>query len=83
VEANVSRLYGHSSASGANFVGEEVDCLQQFEARLIAQKLLSKEQAVAIRQKWAEDIADMARIARDEPLPDGSDIYKHIYSGES
>ena len=27
LEANVSRLYGHSSASGANFVTDEVDCL--------------------------------------------------------
>lgn len=83
VEANVSRLYGHSSASGANFIGEEPDCLQQFEAKLIAQKMLTQEQAVAIRQKWTDEIADMARIARDEPLPDGSDIYKHIYSGEN
>src|SRR5579863_6814468 len=31
VEALVSRLYGHSSASGANFVTDESDCLTLFE----------------------------------------------------
>ena len=34
LEAMVSRLYGHSSASGANFVPEEVDCLAPFEKKL-------------------------------------------------
>ena len=32
LEAMVSRLHGHSSASGANFVKGEVDCLERFEA---------------------------------------------------
>jgi 2-oxoisovalerate dehydrogenase E1 component alpha subunit len=31
IEAMVSRLYGHSSASGANFVSGEVDCIKMFE----------------------------------------------------
>ena len=83
VEANVSRLYGHSSASGANYVGEEADCLAQFEAKLIAQKLLTAQDAKSLRQKWADDIAEMARQAKEEPMPDGSDIFKHIYSGET
>ena len=83
VEANVSRLFGHSSASGANFVNEEVDCLAQFEAKLIAQKLLTAQDAKSLRQKWTDDIAEMARQAKEEPMPDGSDIFKHIYSGES
>ncbi|MEI7974326.1 MAG: thiamine pyrophosphate-dependent enzyme, partial [Bdellovibrio sp.] len=30
IEARVSRLYGHSSASGANFVDQEVDPVRQF-----------------------------------------------------
>jgi 2-oxoisovalerate dehydrogenase E1 component alpha subunit len=31
MEAMVSRLYGHSSSSGANYVQEEADCLTTFE----------------------------------------------------
>src|SRR5207253_123692 len=34
LEAMVSRLYGHSSASGANFVAQESDCLERFEHTL-------------------------------------------------
>lgn len=83
VEANVSRLYGHSSASGANFVGEEADCLAQFEAKLIAHKILNPDAAAEIRKKHSEEIADMARIARDEPLPPGEDIWKHIYAEDN
>ena len=38
IEAQVSRLYGHSSASGANYVKEEDCCIRQFE------NFLKKEQ---------------------------------------
>ena len=33
LEAYVSRLHGHSSASGANRVEEEIDCVDEFEKR--------------------------------------------------
>src|SRR5581483_4346604 len=45
VEANVSRLYGHSSASGANFIKDEADCIPQFEERLDRHGLLSRADA--------------------------------------
>jgi 2-oxoisovalerate dehydrogenase E1 component alpha subunit len=81
VEANVSRLYGHSSASGANFVKEEADCLAQFEERLDRHGLLGKAEARTIREKWTEAIAEMARRVRDEPQPDPSTLFDHTYSG--
>jgi len=80
LEANVSRLYGHSSASGANFVTEETDCLRLFEARLEKDGVLTRQEMDAVRERWTHDIADKARIAREEPLPDGSTIWKHIYA---
>ncbi len=42
LEAMVSRLYGHSSASGANLVKDEVDCLTSFEQKLEERKLLTR-----------------------------------------
>ncbi len=42
LEVMVSRLYGHSSASGANFVPDEVDCLVVFERRLEERKVLTR-----------------------------------------
>jgi 2-oxoisovalerate dehydrogenase E1 component alpha subunit len=82
VEANVSRLYGHSSASGANFAKDEVDCIAQFEEKLDERGLLSKKDAAAVREKWTEAIADMARKVKDEPQPEGSTIFDHTWAGE-
>jgi 2-oxoisovalerate dehydrogenase E1 component alpha subunit len=80
LEANVSRLYGHSSASGANFVTAEQDCIAAFEARLEAHGVMSREEMTAVRTRWTEEIAAKARAVRDEPMPDASDIWKHIYA---
>ncbi|MCB0348121.1 MAG: thiamine pyrophosphate-dependent dehydrogenase E1 component subunit alpha, partial [Bdellovibrionales bacterium] len=44
-EFAVSRLYGHSSASGANYVKEEDDPVKLFEQRLIQASLLTEKKA--------------------------------------
>lgn len=80
MEALVSRLYGHSSASGANFVTEEVDCLKSFEARLEQEGVLTREQMDAIRHRYTEEMAAAARQARDEPQPSPETIWNHIYA---
>jgi 2-oxoisovalerate dehydrogenase E1 component alpha subunit len=80
MEANVSRLYGHSSASGANFVTDERDCIVDFEAKLEAQGVLSRAEMESVRKRWTEEIAAKARQVRDEPMPDPSSIWKHIYA---
>ncbi len=80
MEALVSRLYGHSSASGANFVGNEVDCLALFEARLEKHGLLSREEMNALRNRYTEDMAAMARQVREEPLPAPETIWNHIFA---
>ncbi len=80
VEANVSRLFGHSSASGANFATGEPDCNQLFEEKLLKHGVLQKGEPEALKAKWSEAIAEMARQVRDEPQPDGSDIFKHTFA---
>ena len=79
LEAMVSRLYGHSSASGANFNADDVDCLQQFEQKLESRGILSRQEMDDVRNRWTEAIADMARIAREEPPPAPETIWNHIY----
>ncbi|MCU0700135.1 MAG: thiamine pyrophosphate-dependent dehydrogenase E1 component subunit alpha [Myxococcaceae bacterium] len=83
VEARVSRLYGHSSASGANFNTVEADCLSQFEDKLDAHGIRTKAEAKALREKYAADYAELARVAKEEPFPDGSSIWNHVYAGEA
>jgi 2-oxoisovalerate dehydrogenase E1 component alpha subunit len=34
----------------------------------------------AVRTRWSEEIAAKARLVRDEPMPDASSIWKHIYA---
>jgi 2-oxoisovalerate dehydrogenase E1 component alpha subunit len=80
IEAMVSRLYGHSSASGANYVGDEVDCLKQFEARLEQDGLMTRQQMDDLRNRYTEELAAAARQVRDEPQPDPDSIWKHIYA---
>ncbi|MGZ6139279.1 MAG: thiamine pyrophosphate-dependent dehydrogenase E1 component subunit alpha [Myxococcaceae bacterium] len=80
LEANVSRLYGHSSASGANLVTVEQDCIVEFEKRLEAHGVLTRAEMDQVRARWTEEIAAKARQVRDEPMPDASSIWKHVYA---
>ncbi len=80
VEANVSRLFGHSSASGANFATGEADCIPLFEAKLLKHGVLKKGEAEALKAKWTDAIAEQARQVRDEPQPEGSSIFNHIFA---
>lgn len=79
LEANVSRLYGHSSASGANFSTNEVDCIAQFEQKLEADGVMSRKQMDEVRERWTAEIAAMAKQAREEPLPKGEDVWNNIF----
>jgi 2-oxoisovalerate dehydrogenase E1 component alpha subunit len=80
MEALVSRLYGHSSASGANFVGNEQDCLAAFEERLEKQGILTRKEMDELRNRYTEDMAAMARQVREEPLPAPETIWNHIFA---
>jgi 2-oxoisovalerate dehydrogenase E1 component alpha subunit len=82
VEARVSRLFGHSSASGANYSTAEPDCLTLFEERLDAHGVLGPDEAKALRARYAAEMADLAREAREEAFPDGSTIWDHVFHGE-
>ncbi|MFZ5471553.1 MAG: thiamine pyrophosphate-dependent dehydrogenase E1 component subunit alpha [Myxococcota bacterium] len=80
LEAMVSRLYGHSSASGANPVEGELDCIAAFEERLERHGVLSREEMNEVRRRWTEELAQAARQVRDEPPPAPESIWNHIYA---
>jgi 2-oxoisovalerate dehydrogenase E1 component alpha subunit len=82
VEANVSRLYGHSSASGANFNTQEIDCLKAFEEKLDKRGVLSLADARAIRDRYTDELTELARGVKDEPFPEGSTIWENVFYGE-
>jgi 2-oxoisovalerate dehydrogenase E1 component alpha subunit len=80
LEANVSRLYGHSSASGANFVQTENDCLARFESTLEERKLITRAQADETRAQYTQELLRAHKLIRDEPQPSGDDIMKHVFA---
>lgn len=82
LEARVSRLYGHSSASGANRVKEEDDCLALFEEKLESDGVLSRGKMDALREKYTAEMLEMSQRVKEEPLPDPSTIYDYTYCGQ-
>lgn len=79
IEANVSRLYGHSSASGANFVKNETDCLALFEKKLIDAGHLKSQEAQLLFETYENQAAKIAEEVRKEPFPEGTTIWDHTY----
>ncbi len=79
LEANVSRLYGHSSASGAMLQSHEADPLSDFEKKLISEKHLSADQAQNLRETYEKEFRLLADQVKNEPQPDPSSIYDFCY----
>src|SRR5262249_986514 len=79
LEARVSGLYGHSSATGANFIGNEEDPIVTFEAQLEAAGILTRKQMDELREKYNNEMLEMAKQVVEEPMPDPSTIYDYTY----
>ncbi|MGZ3689414.1 MAG: thiamine pyrophosphate-dependent dehydrogenase E1 component subunit alpha, partial [Bdellovibrionota bacterium] len=82
IEARVSRLYGHSSATGCNFITEETDCLAKFEQKLEAAGVLSRKQMDEIRENYNQQMLALSQKVKEEPMPDPSTIYDYVYTGQ-
>jgi 2-oxoisovalerate dehydrogenase E1 component alpha subunit len=80
LEAMVSRLYGHSSSSGANFVGDEVDCLARFESVLGERGIQTKAQQDELRVRITQKLLEVTKRVREEPRPSAEDLYRHLFA---
>jgi 2-oxoisovalerate dehydrogenase E1 component alpha subunit len=83
MEAMVSRLRGHSSASGANVVANEVDCLAKFEATLEERKLLTRAEMDQRRAAYTEELAEASRRVRNEPQPDAASVHDYVFADKN
>ncbi|MBC7371960.1 MAG: thiamine pyrophosphate-dependent dehydrogenase E1 component subunit alpha [Bdellovibrionaceae bacterium] len=79
VEVTVSRLYGHSSADGANRNTVMFDCVLEFEKKLISAGLLSPSDAKQIWQDYEEEGVAAQLQARTEPVPLANTVWDHVY----
>ncbi len=82
LEARVSRLYGHSSATGANLVKGEDDSLTLFENKLEKSGVLSRKEMDALREKYTEEMLQLSLQVKQEPMPDPSTIYDNTFKGQ-
>ncbi len=82
LEAMVSRLYGHSSSSGASFVTGEPDCLRRFEDNLLERGVLASPYVDALRERYTQELVDAVRRVREEPAPDGRAAYEGVFADE-
>jgi 2-oxoisovalerate dehydrogenase E1 component alpha subunit len=80
IEARLSRLFGHSSASGANAVTNEVDCLKDFEKKLIAAGYLTEARVKEIYAEYEKEGFEAQQKVRGEPVPTPESIWDNIFA---
>ena len=80
IEANVSRLYGHSSSSGALRVKNEPDPIALFEAKLLEAGVLEPAAAEQIHDEAAAEVEAALEEVLCEPQPEAADVEKHTYA---
>lgn len=78
LQFNCSRLYGHSSSSGANR-HDEPCCVTNYEKRLIDEGLATETELKLVWDKWNAELSDALKIVAAEPMPDQSHVLQHVW----
>ncbi len=79
LEFKVSRLYGHSSATGANYC-DEVCCLKLYEEKLKKQKLITDHQIKKTYERYKKEMLEAYEKAQKETSPDKNSVWDHVYA---
>ncbi|HTU94172.1 MAG TPA: thiamine pyrophosphate-dependent dehydrogenase E1 component subunit alpha [Gemmataceae bacterium] len=80
LEAKVSRLYGHSSSSGAQRVRNEADPVELFESKLTDAGLLDTVTLAHLHEEALAEVEAAVEQVFGEPMPQPSDVEKHTYA---
>ncbi len=80
LEAMVSRLYGHSSSSGALRVKGEPDCIEQFENRLLETGILNREMIEHVHESAKTEVEEALEQVSTEPRPTPADVERYTYA---
>jgi len=79
LEAQTSRLYGHSSSSGANRI-DEPDCIQFFEEQLLKRDLISEKEIEMVWKKCRDECDQAHQAVKQEPYPEPEDIWQDVFA---
>jgi 2-oxoisovalerate dehydrogenase E1 component alpha subunit len=80
IEALVSRLYGHSSSSGALRVKHEIDPIERFGKKLLEAGLLDKATMEQIHDDAQNEVESALEQALAEEQPQPKDVEKYTYA---
>ena len=87
LEAMTYRYRGHSMADPVNYREmDEVeewrinDPIDRFKTLAIGEGLITTGELEEIDSQVAEEIDEVVRFARESPLPELDDLYKHVYA---
>lgn len=80
MEFMVSRLYGHSSATGANREKGD-DCIELLERKMIDAKIITSQKCKEMYQSLDEESRRISEEVRKEAMPVAESIWDHIYVG--
>ena len=79
LEAKTSRLYGHSSADGANRREGEIDPVEDFSKRMVDAGYITDAKIQTIRKDYEKEASDAQKQVRTEPDPEASSIWNHVW----
>jgi 2-oxoisovalerate dehydrogenase E1 component alpha subunit len=80
LEPMVSRLYGHSSSSGAHRVKSEVDCIEQFERKLLRAGVIDKVTIAHVHENAEAEVEEAVETVIKEARPTAEDVEKFTYA---
>ena len=78
LEFKVSRLYGHSSATGANMCKEDC-CVTLYEKKLKKWGLLTDKKRESLYRDYESHMKEAYEKAKKEELPDKESVWDHVY----
>lgn len=78
LEAHVSRLYGHSSATGAS-KAPDFDCVTEFENRLLRVGWLKEPDAKKLWTQYEEEGKTAQEEVRQEAPPNAESIWDNVF----
>lgn len=78
-EFRVSRLFGHSSASGANRESD-VCPIELFEKKLVDEKTIKTGHVKELWTRYDDESRAVADKVRGEPVPTPESIWDHVYA---
>ncbi|MEK2687841.1 thiamine pyrophosphate-dependent dehydrogenase E1 component subunit alpha [Bdellovibrio sp. GT3] len=79
LEVKTTRLYGHSSADGANRKTDLFDPVYKFQEKLIAAGILTEKAAAKIWEIYEEEGIKAQEQVRGEPGPTSESVWDHVF----